>query len=279
MAHPPPMEQQSPGHIDPNLFSLYTTEGDSEPSYYETHYQPEFSYPTTEHMQGYDQQQASANAYGFPSLEEIANEVLVDLSGPDPNDKQSTLETAMQAYQHASNSPMANGHPKPDESVDSAISLPTTESVEQHGLPNGHDMDVADNVAAFNEFIVPDPPSETNGARPVSSARSEARPQSSASKSGAATLALYQPPAPLSQSPEVAKKQHVLANGNGVAHGSPPAEAGVKRKRESATTPSAKKARLDLQGGAEQAVADEEQESLELARILAQQDRGLRRRS
>ena len=121
-------------------------------------------------------------------------------------------------------------------------------------------------------------PAQTNGVH------ADARPQSSASKSGAQDLPLYQPPAPVSQSPELSKRQPALTNA--FSHGSPSAAQsnGVKRKRDSSAsiTASAKKAKMSFAGGPEQVIAEEadvDEKSLELARSLQQEDRGLRRRS
>ena len=211
----------------------------------------------------------------MPSLEDLAKEVL-DMNGSEPQDQgQTALERNLHLFQNADTSPMANGDPpKPDESVDSAISLPVHEGPTQNGLPNGH------HIAADNEETPAQPSIEPSDPKAAAAQAPDARPQSSASKSGAEGLPLYQPPAPVSQSPEVSKRQPVLTNG--VHHASPTAETyGIKRKRDSTSaTPSSKKAKVALQGGPEQAIAEDgDKESLELARMLQQEDRGLRRRS
>lgn len=270
---PPPQQQQHQNQIDPNLFSLYTQDQDVQ--FHDHHY----PYPGTDQPQPYHQRPQSSG-YNIPSLEQIANEVLVDMSGPEPHDGQTALERNLHLFQNADTAPMANGYPpKPDESVDSAISLPTTEVPKPNGMPNGLANVHYDETAA--EGSAPQPsiePAEPKSAPPPP--QHDARPQSSTSKSGVEALPLYQPPAPVSLSPEVTKRQPALTNG--AAHASPPAETnGIKRKRDSTSaTPGAKKAKLNLVGGAENAIAEDgDKESLELARMLQQEDRGLRRRS
>lgn len=203
------------------------------------------------------------------------------MSGPEiPDQGQTALERNLHLFQNADTALMTNGDPpKPDGSVDSAVSLPPAEASEQNGVPNG--LSNGHSAPDAKEApTAPQPSIEPSDAKPPP----EARPQSSASKSGAEGLPLYQPPAPVSQSPEVSKKQPSLVNG----HASPPAAVetnGTKRKRDSTSvTPGSKKFKMDLAAagavGAEQAVGEaEDRESLELARSLQQQERGLRRRS
>lgn len=276
------MRQQSPNQIDPNLFSLYTNDDSNEPYHDNTHYQPQYSFPSHEQAQPYHHQSHAA-AYQLQSLEQIASEVL-DMDGDDAPDRTETaLVNAMQAFNN-SGLPVTNGNghpPKPDESVDSAVALPRMdpEFVEQNGVTNGavkeNGIEAKHDLPTSSEFPTTEPSAQTNGIRPTS--QPDARPQSSASKSGFDSLPLYQPPAPVSVSPEVSKRQPALTNGN-----IPHAESnGQKRKRDSLSAmPSSKRAKIDMVGGAEQAVVeDDELQSLELARMLAQEDRGLRRRS
>lgn len=277
LSQPEPPQHTTQNQIDPNLFSLYTQD-DQDGPYQDSNY----PYPGTDQPQPYHQRPQSSG-YQIPSLEQIANEVLVDMSGPEPQETgQTSLERNIHLFQNASTAPMVNGHghpPKPDESVDSAISLPPADAPTEMSLPNGHDNAAEETTAQ--------PSVEPTEAKAADAAQPDERPQSSASKSGAHGLPLYQPPAPVSQSPEISKRQPALPNG--VAHSaSPPAiEAnGIKRKRDSSsavsTTASAKKAKMSFAGGAEQAIVEDgeaDKESLELARMLQQEDRGLRRRS
>lgn len=202
----------------------------------------------------------------MPSLEQIANEVLVDMT--DPQDQgQTALERNLHLFQTADTAPMTTGSPpQPDESVDSAISLPASEAPKENGLTNGH---------AIPQEEAPQLSTEPSEAK---AQQHDGRPQSSASKSGVEGLPLYQPPAPISQSPELSKRQPALTNG-----ASPATDTnGVKRKRESvSSTPGAKKSQMNFAGGPESAIAEEggDRESRELAKMLQQEDRGLRRRS
>lgn len=209
----------------------------------------------------------------MPSLEQIASEVL-DMNGAEPQDpSQTALERNLHLFQNADTASMTNGNsPKPDESVDSAISLPAAEAPAQNGLTNGH------HTAPDSEEMPAQPSIEPSEPKATSVQAPDARPQSSASRSGVEGLPLYQPPAPVSQSPEVSKRQPAPING--ISHASPETN-GVKRKRDSTSaTPGLKKAKTALQGGPEQAIAEDgDKESLELARMLQQEDRGLRRRS
>lgn len=264
---PPQPQQHMQNQIDPNLFSLYTQD-DQDGPYQDSSY----PYPGAVQTQPYHPRPQSSG-YNMPSLEQIASECLVDLNGPDQDDVgQTSLERNLHLFQNADTAPMTNGDPpKPDESVDSAISLPATEPAKDNGLTNGHVNGVS------TEEQVAQPSVEPSDAKPT---QPDERPQSSASISGAHSLPLYQPPAPVSQSPEVSKRRPVLTNG--ASHGSPSAETnGIKRKRDSSSaTPNAKKARLSFAGGPEQAIAEEgDDKSVELAKALQQQDRGLRRRS
>ena len=127
---------------------------------------------------------------------------------------------------------------KPDESVDSAISIPG---------------------------------SDDGSAQPsVEAASLAAQTSPSLQKSNANELPLYKPPAPLSQSPELTKRQPQLSNGD-VSD----AAASTKRKRDSMSSASGtKKPRLN---SVEPTGVDTE--SLELAKTLQQGDLGLRQRT
>ena len=205
---------------------------------------------------------------------------------------------------------------KPDGSVDSAVSLPVdgAQEAEQDGsegvAANGEaDARESHGVAALpkggvvpNGLPTPLPSSEESVIQPQrKDATSLETTDASASTTGtkkdnASDLPLWSPPAPLLQSPSSAKKQDVT-NGVHSPSGSPGArraEPGLsKRMRE--PTPSTseprpgKKIRVNGMSGKVDAVKDvplgngvqedEESKSVELARLLQQEDLGLRRRS
>ncbi|KAK3710005.1 JmjC domain-containing histone demethylation protein 1 [Vermiconidia calcicola] len=255
-------------------------------------------------MQPYNPPQS---AYQIPSLEQIANEVLVDMNGNEyheqgafPQQFDGLEQVRLFNAGAADIAPLSNGDVKPDESVDSAVSLPTPKVVEQHASdPNITDsidtsmreVDTApspDNIVLHHELPPAQPSIETDSARDD---RAPASPTSAPNemKDSVSSLPLYQPPAPLSRSPEMSKRQPVMSNGMVDGTSSLPVEATPhKRKRDSTSaTPgakSAKKARLD--GAAWQGSiypsfehGGEDLQSLELAKMLQQEDLGLRRRS
>ncbi len=304
-----PSTAQHP-QIDPSLFSLYH-QPDDNAGYDHANYTyqlGEQGQPNGLHSASYQLgEQGQPNGlssahYQLPSLEQIANEVLVDLSGNDNQEqelKSKLLEfnQFVKEVQSSDTAPITNGDAKPDESVDSAVSLPTTEAPEQntpelandfvqdqpHGqaagdaLPNG--------VNSKQEAPAAHPSIESDAItvqHPEPSHSSIRKPSSSAIEQ----LPLYQPPAPPSKSPEATKRQP-----NGIMHGnntSPEASTPLKRKRNSTSaTPglsSVKKARRES-GERRQSMepsfplTEEEVQSLELAKMLQQEDLGLRRRS
>lgn len=276
--HKQPQTEEQPA-IDPNLFAMYADHEQHQDK--ETYENGHYDYQHHDNQHNY-----LPHSYQLPSLEQIANEVLVDMNGNE--------------YEGL---PLPNGHGKVEESTDSAVSLPTTEVLEQRTVGPPYEPDIETRLAqAFSVSGLPlttHPSIETNGAQqaPPDEPPSPERP-----KSGVSHLPLYQPPAPLSQSPEATKRQPFLPNGvNARSQGqsASPAEAASpsKRKRESESgTPSAikgaKKARVDAavreasqeivvssaaSGGVTQ--TKDEKESLELAKMLQQEDLGLRRRS
>ena len=280
----PEEEEQPP--IDPNLFSMYP-----EPGYDEHGY----AYPTTEQPQPYNPPQSS---YNIPSLEQIANEVLVDMNGNEYQE-QSNPQAQVQAFDEAHDAaPMTNGcHEKTNESVDSAVSLPATRALERKSagaapLADGEgpaDTNTSNEVAG-EEIVVhhelPPPPAhpsiEMDAVCATSGSTSETKTSPAAAKSSVSNLPLYQPPAPLSQSPEIVKRgQHVMTNGASHSH-SPTVEHNNKRKRDSTSatpgTKSAKKVKEQWQGSGE-SEAEVDQKTLELAKMLQQEELGLRRRS
>ena len=286
-------EQQPP--IDPHLFSLYPG-ADHNEAYDDNRY----PYPTTEQPQPYNPVQPS---YNIPSLEQIANEVLVDMNGNEYQDpgQQPSLHEHGHVFDNADTAQTPNGHSKPDESVDSAVSLPTTEVPEQTSvepaLPNGHGQSDAKadiesspaTVIIHHELSSAHPSIETEGTQATNEPTSpmagmKASPKEA--KRPASSLPLYQPPAPLSTSPESTKRQPVIPNG--IAHGTSlsPTAAPLsphKRKRDSTSTTPAhatKKVRLNGErSGSREPQLGEDMESMELAKMLHQEELGLRRRS
>lgn len=247
-------EHQQQPQIDPNLFSMYPAPEENEGPY--SDYRP---YPTSEQPRTYNAPPAS---YNLPSLEQIANEVLVDMNGNEYHD-----QGAQQVFDTA---PMSNGHVKPDESVDSAVSLPASES-----------KSPPEEAAAVHHEL-PQPSIETRVAQALggSTATPVATSTSPVAKSVVDGLPLYQPPAPLSHSPETSRRQSAMPNGVHYSKATSPVEG--KRKRDSTSvTPARAMKKVRMDGADEHSVMPpgEDMESIELARSLQQQDLGLRRRS
>lgn len=277
----PEPEEQLP--IDPSLFSMYPESQDGN-SYGDGHY----PYSTNGQPQNYN---LSSQSYNMPSLEQIANEVLVDMNG---NEYHGHGTNAPQV--NSSSASIPNGPSRPGESVDSAVSLPSTEVSEQKKAATAHmraegPFNAADdietrlvNAMANHNTPAAHPSIETNGAQSSNIPASPDRP-----KSGASNLPLYQPPAPLSQSPDTTRRQPFLPNGISQGRSPSPVEATPsKRKRDSnSTTPGTKSAKraqvdgLERQSSREASVhmTAEEKQSMELAKMLQQEELGLRRRS
>lgn len=286
----PEQEEQPP--IDPSLISMYPEPQDNGP-YGDGHY----SYPTNAQAQNYN---LLPQSYNMPSLEQIANEVLVDMNGNEYHDQNAQHPNPREhghVFESPDAAPLPNGHSKPDESVDSAVSLPTTEVLEQKTSETTHpkaqeqpktEADIESRLvhALSNSGLPPAHPSiETNGVQVSNEPTSPDRP-----KSGASNLPLYQPPAPLSQSPDSIKRQPVMPNGINQGKSSSPVEATpAKHKRDSnsatsgTSTKSAKKLKVDgveRQSSREPSgQTEEEKQSMELAKMLQQEELGLRRRS
>ena len=291
-SRPPAPNEQPP--IDPSLFSMYPEPG-TDGAYEDSSY----PYPSTDQSQPFNPQ--ASQAYQLPSLEQIANEVLVDMNGnevPDQSlhDQQSHLLEQVQAFNAAHTASTENEQSKPDESVDSAVSLPTTEMLEQNAAEPALLHDVKQNDAKVNGSFstvqveqnkMPAAHSsieaggmaadETSNPPPARTETSPARPKSSAND-----LPLWQPPAPLSHSPEIVKRQPALTNGAGHGKSSSPTESTPhKRKRDSSSvTPGAKmkKMKVEVADGTNEPFVPDKQ-SMELAKMLQQEDLGLRRRS
>lgn len=285
---PPPRlpDRQEPEQppIDPNLFSMYTEATENGGWRDEQSY----PYPTTEQAQPYNPSQPS---YTIPSLEQIANEVLVDMNG---NEYEHSQQNNLMEHVHVfddepDTAPMTNGHShsKPDdshESVDSGVSLPTTEALNKDvrsrspaaeaPADTNTSNDVAEEPVYVHEETAPARPSiegNSDNAGPTSPLTTEFQPlhPDPATKNSVSSLPLYQPPAPVSQSPDAVRRP----NGVAKAH-SPVVESKRKRESSASVTPS-KKAR-QASREPEQVV---DQKTLELARMLQQEDLGLRRRS
>lgn len=266
----PPQPQQQPEEeeqqppIDPDLFSMYP-EPEGRGQYTANNY----PYPSTE-------QNAS---YGYQSLEQIASQVL-DMNGGhheeflDPAINGTAPHEHVHVYEANDTAPMPNGLTKPDESVDSAVSLSNgvtngTNGSEQNGLTNGHHPHGAESNA--DEAVFYHGLSEVQ--RFVEASRQEngehALPTTEAPaaqltpKTDVSSLPLYKPPAPLSLSPEATRRA-----------------ADAKRKRDSfSMTPGTKKAKLDGVEREDREASVQETEDERLARLLQQEDIGLRRRS
>lgn len=281
-----PRPEQQP-QIDPNLFSMYT-EHDESAGY--TDNRP--SYPLEEQPPQYGMRPP---LYQLPSLEQIANEVLVDLNGDD-NQEQDLKSQLIEFNNRIANGvskadtfPLPTGDAKPDESVDSAVSLPTTEVLEQNkaapvatpaqqepeqqALPNG---------VPTEDEITPAHPSIETDANPTRSSKDSSSPVKEPSPNATTLPPLYQPPVAASKSAEETKQQPPITNG---VSPSPVESSSLKRKRNSiSATPSVKKARVEdveQRRSREPSVplTEEEKQSMELAKMLQQEELGLRRRS
>ncbi|KAK5124570.1 hypothetical protein LTR85_001787 [Meristemomyces frigidus] len=279
---PPPDPQQQP-EIDPSLFSVYP-----EPTEQGSHSNNSYPYPMNE--------QPYTNAYEYPSLEQIANEVL-DMNGRGHEDYIDAQLNALpyqqphnphvnvHVYESHDTAPLPDGSSKPDESVDSAISLPSTERLDQSTLA-AHDRDrsvderlmdafAADSGAGvYHDLSFVQSSVETNGAKHAESVGpAPAIQPTTGPKNDASGLPLYRPPAPVSQSPEQTKRQPV-AFLNGAADSQ-------KRKRDSiSATSDFKKARIDDAGGrASREPSVQETDDERFARMMQQEELGLRQRS
>ncbi|KAK4548729.1 hypothetical protein LTR36_008502 [Oleoguttula mirabilis] len=281
---PPPDPQQQP-EIDPSLFSVYPEP--AEQGSYSNHSYP---YPTTE--------QAQTNGYEYPSLEQIANEVL-DMNGRGHEDYIDAQLNALpyqpphnphvnvHVYEAHDTAPMSNALAKPDESVDSAIFLPNAESMDQAtSTARNRDRSVDERLmdaltadsgtGVYHGIPFVQPSVETNGTNHVEpTGPVPTFHQTLGPKNDASGLPLYRPPAPVSQSPEQTKRQPVSLVNGAV---DPWAQ---KRKRDSTSaTPGSKKARIgDHEGHASREPSVQETDDERFARLMQQEELGLRQRS
>jgi hypothetical protein len=264
--------------IDPSLSAMYCDPNDA--NVFVTH---DHQFGNTDRV----------HAFGMPSLEQIASEVL-DMNGghghPDegfsaqePEDHQ--LHVLKQDTENGVADLKSELH-KTDGSVDSAISLAASDSLDKSPSSSS-----PDNSIAAEQLSGPIQRSvELNNAI-ASASESAAEPT--------ASIPLYRPPPPPSASPELSKRQPLLP-----ITGSKPATAAAttpnKRKRDAEHTdsPSSHKKLhirqssrasqnngedLQLPNGTSTEVpallSPEEVESMELAKALQQDDLGLRKRS
>ncbi|KAM3414069.1 JmjC domain-containing histone demethylation protein 1 [Cercospora zeina] len=219
-----------------------------------------YAYPEPE---GNDQDQFAANAfpysqaerqplYHLPSLEQIASEVL-DMNG----DYQHCATENVHVYKPEDIG--ASSSSKQDEAADSAISIPESEASDVKPVPH-------EEPATVQSTIEPIMTTNDRPATPVTAASPTLQ------KSAVSDLPLYRPPAPMSASPEQARRP--LANGVG----SSPA----KRKRDSMSeatsqmSPKRVKISATFEESKQQSVIDED---AELARVLQAENNGLRRRT
>ncbi|CAK3904819.1 domain-containing histone demethylation 1 [Lecanosticta acicola] len=238
-----PQEQHQPP-LDPSLFG-YPDPASS--SYVNQNY----AYPSSDRP----------GPYQLPSLEQIANEVL-DMNGRSHEDYHT-----FSAQEQRDPPPVSNGFTeatRPDESVDSAISIP--------GSDDGKHQAAKDDDTMAPIQSLPDAPVQASveSSHPIKTdaPTSEAQTSPSLQKSSVNDLPLYKPPAPLSLSPEVSKRQPHLTIGIGAEPSAP-----VKRRRDStSSTPGSKKPRM---GSVE---PNCEQDVQRLAKSLQQDDLGLRKR-
>jgi len=292
-AHQPPMRVQSQQaqsilrqqqtEIDPSLYSY------PEPAEQNQYANGSYPYPSTEQSQ-----QTQDPQYNFPSLEQIANEVL-DMNGRSHEEKGSVVDYIdaqlnapqaqhnlhqvqgkIQAQARQPTSCTPNGTIKAEGNVDSAASLPnadTTKKRERSVDERLRDALAADNLVVHLTHPQLQPSLEinaqTNGQSMSPPAKSEGSLQPMNGQ--VPSPPLYRPPAPLSQSPEQTKRQPVsLVNGH--------SDSIPKPHRDSISkSPSAtKKVKLDGRSSREHSPRETADETL--ARQLAQEELGLRRR-
>lgn len=278
----PQEAQQSHAPIDPSLFAYSEETNHSaypDPSSHSAYQPTTYPYPATERPR----------LYQLPSLEQIASDVLNFEDGPEQDyqaQQHHDAEPHVHVYNPSDLGAMPNGLPtsdsaKPDESADSAISLPGSEL-------SDHDAKQADPSEPSLEQIAPEAdakPIAVHHGSPIAQPSSQANATISTSieqaspaarKNSVGAVPLYQPPAPPSQSPEQVKRMPHLVNGG--MNSSPKSAMSNKRKRNSTShTPGPKR----VKAGSDEPVGERtaaELSSLELAKVLQQEDIGLRQR-
>lgn len=219
--------------------------------------------------------------FELQSLEQIASEVL-DMNGNHDEgfSAQDQEPSHFDSLNHGASAgvlTIAGDAPKPDGSVDSAISLGAADSVGK-GSPD----------ASSNPPLQPEmDPTSTEQGEGATESIEIARPPTATSSHGINSLPLYKPPPPPSLSPELSKRQPLQHNGiSGQVDSSP-----KKRKRDAqlevSHDMSAKKHNTGLSDRRESGSLSEkpkleliaDKESLELAKALQQDDLGLRKRN
>lgn len=181
--------------------------------------------------------------YTLPSLEQIANEVL-DMNADyrhEPN------EEHVHVYD-PSDIGVAADHTKPDESVDSAISLPENEP---------SDSKPAQSTTAEEHTVQPSVENSSHERPATPTAQTSPTLQKS-------DLPLYRPPVQFSASPEQTRRQ-------------PVAQSPAKRKRDSISGAIDQMSPKRVKTGS--AFADAFNDDAELARVLQAENNGLRRRT
>jgi F-box/leucine-rich repeat protein 10/11 len=251
--------------IDPSLSSMYCDPNDA--NVFVTH---DHQFANTDRV----------HAFGMPSLEQIASEVL-DMNGGHghPDEGFSAQEPEDHQLQVLKHDPELVGDDlkseihKPDGSVDSAISLAASDSLDKSPPASSPDTSVnAEQLSGPIQRSV-----ELNNAI---SAAPTAEP--------AASIPLYRPPPPPSASPELSKRQPLLPITGSKPAALPASTTPNKRKRDAQSEHSGsptsvhKKVHIRQPSGEADASAlmsEEDKESMELAKALQQDDLGLRKRS
>lgn len=216
---------------------------------------------------GYSAAERAQATYSLPSLEQIANEVL-DMNEDYQHNPQENIHVYNPSDIGMHPHGLSKAPPQTDESVDSAISLPASE-------PSESKTEQAETDGQHREESMPQPSVETIEQQTAATA-----PEPIVRKSSVSELPLYRPPAPLSASPELSRRQPHLPNGTARSLES------SKRKRDStsgrASSTSDKKPNLNgnsAESKQQPVIEEEDRDSVELARALQADDNGLRRRT
>ena len=272
-----PKEGATP--IDPDLFNT-----PPEPQQHGGRPVVQHAYPPADPPQPNNETQ---DPYQASSLEHIANEVLVDLKGnqiPPQTDRHQRpapqqLQQAQQALDASTLNSTPSAPPGHGSSADSGVSVPPAPMT----LPLP-DWRAQSDIKAEQES------SRGNSERPPTGHRETAAQDAAStsrksSKTGIDGLPLYRPPAPISKSPENSQRQPVvLTAGNPSRISPPPVITPFKRKRGSVSdSQSAKGKKSRVNGdvpppGESRSAPASDKESLELAKLLQKEDRGLRQR-
>lgn len=276
---PNPQHRASNGSappIDPSLFSMHSD------------FAPPNPYPSHSYYPDHSTSAERPPLYALPSLEQIANDVL-DMDGRGDDGAEAGL-AAIQAFNRQQQHDFIHAYPQqsfeqqdpheasqPDGSVDSGVSMSAPETDQKDAsLTNGHGDALTPTEPAANtempqveEVVVHHGlPAVPTTSHDESNAEAATSP-SADRRSSFAQIPLYQPPAAPVKSPETTRAQ---PNGTTAASPSSP----NKRKRESFTFSSPDKLRRQSREVSQPLV--EEDEDTRLARLLQQDEMGLRRR-